>query len=338
MAKTLEERVAEAEAAESKENGNAENHDNGARDDAPDDVSSDAGAVASGNPPGDGYQAGSGREDDADGENSESEGEGASSAVDTAAAVAAFEAGDMRALAEALGKSGAQGDVSPAKFRAMRATQKKLDSDRAQIADQVKQLQERYGDPYAIKQAWKQGNAADVATYIKRLTGADWSEITLALAGDEKATPKGTETERMERELAEVKRLWQEDLARAEAVKQEEKAVKRLAREMREHPYVKDEDDAREIIKLANSKYWDPEARRYTKTRRQIADILLERERARARKRGFVSDDPKPGGSPTLPPERTPPPRSTQRPPGARAPLADRVALAAREAAKKGGY
>ncbi len=265
------------------------------------------------------------------------------------AVTAAFESGDVDAMAKALAKPGVK--ISGPVRRAFRAFQRReqkaverdrkaderdrnfdeakaraqqsISEDSRRVSHQERGLIAKYGWAHEFTEAWEAEDMLRVSKALEKgAKGASLATITQKLAsGKTGKTPE-------EKELAERLRKIEETTAAdrtktdqaAEKKRQAESreaAVERVGAALKSHPYLETTNDKGE-------KVVDPEAltevfaayeaswngEKFTKTARKCADELQEKLVARAKARGLAPAPATPGAKPG----KTPPAPVTRRP------------------------
>lgn len=206
-------------------------------------------------------------------------------------------------------KKAAEANAAEAKANA--ATQSALVADKANLERLLAEAREEYGTPIAAKQAYADGDPVAAGLYIEKLFGEDLSAITLKIASG------GGAVDPESQKLKAAKAAHAAEVKAYEAKKRDfeqkqassvarEATVVRLKTEMH-HEFVQNEDDAREVLE-ALEKTWDPQKRSFMKTPTQIADELLAKEAARAKRRGFAPKPAEPQ-TPVSTKRSAPPPR-----------------------------
>lgn len=237
-----------------------------------------------------------------------------------AAAEAAFEAGDMKALAVALGKDAKIADASNEKFSIMRRKAEKLGKLETQLKSEETRLKmlgvtlrEEFGEPRVAKTAYKQGKFSAAAVALQKWFGDDFATITKNIARE----VAGLSPE--EKKQLEEKYKFEQDKAAFEAEKRKtqihqteaqkkDSALKTIATKCTGHDVMKLKNGAQLVLAEMESS-WDPDQKGFRLTFKQAADAVLERKLEEARELGLPVErsttkktEEKPSTTETTPP------------------------------------
>jgi hypothetical protein len=234
-----------------------------------------------------------------------------------AAALAAFDKGDMRALAKALGKDAKAADAHDTKFTALkrrseRVTKREHAADKREATLDKRDIEGRnlYGDPAAAKKAYEAGDYHAAGTYMQRLFGDDFATVTkkMARAIADMPPERLSELRRLEEAERKAKRLETE----AEQRKHNEKksagrtqALATVATKCKGHDALLIEDGADLILRELETSFDG------TIDLKKAADAVLEREIKRLNALLPVLEKRKPKGKsdkPAATPEEKPTP------------------------------
>lgn len=136
-----------------------------------------------------------------------------------AAALAAFDKGDMKALAKALGKDAKAADAHDIKFAAIKRRSERVarreqaaDAREAKLDARDIEARNRYGDPSAAVKSYEAGDYHAAATYMQNVFGDDFATITkkMARAISDMPPERLAELKRTEATERENKRLKKE--------------------------------------------------------------------------------------------------------------------------------
>lgn len=228
-----------------------------------------------------------------DGDEDES-GEGSEGGIDAEAAKEAAIAGDTAALAKALGLDARALDTSGRKLKFVRKTLQEAKALKASTEQVQSDLRSVYGDVHEAATKLRAGDwSAAVECYEK--TFGSFEDLVTKVLG-ERSSEGSAELSQRERRIKEREEAFEASRRKLEAdsraANEEAAAVSRVKTALKGHAYVKDADDAREVVKLVVSSAGSDG--KPTLSAKQAADKLLEQARKKAEKLGIVAGKPKP--------------------------------------------
>lgn len=213
-------------------------------------------------------------------------------------AAKAFEAGDIKALAKALGKGGKAGDTGHEKFAVIQRRQARLtkretalDTREAQLTKREQTQATQFGDITALKTAYSNGQHHVAAKMWERITGDSFAVTTQKIARHTAGLSKERiaeleDKDRLERENRQLKAADESKRARQTEHATRQQALTNLGGKLKGSK-VLDLEDGPELVLREIERAWERDNSTMM-TPATAAQRVLQREEERARRLGYT--------------------------------------------------